>query len=269
MVDIRQTPQYARYLKSVGWNVERINEINYFIKKFPLVGSVIKIQRPEEINNKIINQLASKYRVFQTIVEPKGELDAKYLISLGYKQSKSPYLPTKTLQLDLTRNRKQLFNGLKKDARLSIKKNKESKVLDYGTELKRFREDWKNSVGWKRYVPPLSHLVSLRKSFKNNSLFLATETTSSGAIFLIGDKIGYYWQAFISNEGRKQQSQYKTVWEGIKWAKKMGTKVFDFEGIYDERFPNKSWLGFTHFKKSFDGYGIEYPGVYIKSRFPI
>ena len=90
----------------------------------------------------------------------------------------------------------------------------------------------------------------------------------AGAIFLIGDGVGYYWQAFTNKEGRKEQIQYKIVWEGILWAKKRGAKVFDFEGIYDPRFPDKSWLGFTHFKKSFGGYEVEYPGAYTKTVFP-
>jgi len=86
----------------------------------------------------------------------------------------------------------------------------------------------------------------------------------AGAIFLIGDEISYYWQAFSNNEGRKNFAQYRIVWEGILWAKKQGAKIFDFEGIYDERFPNKNWKGFTHFKKSFGGYEVEYPGAFIK-----
>ena len=54
MVDIRQTIQYANYLSKIGWEVERASEINYFIKKLPLVGSIIKVQRPEKIRiNKI------------------------------------------------------------------------------------------------------------------------------------------------------------------------------------------------------------------------
>ncbi|KKU22795.1 MAG: FemAB domain protein [Candidatus Woesebacteria bacterium GW2011_GWF1_46_13] len=127
-----------------------------------------------------------------------------------------------------------------------------------------FREGWKRAVKWKRYVPPFSHLLALKKLFKENSLFLVTPNYSSGTIFLIGDKIGYYWQAFTNKEGRKILAQYKIIWEGILWAKKMGARIFDFEGIYDERFPNKSWLGFTHFKKSFGGYEVAYPGTFVK-----
>ena len=42
----------------------------------------------------------------------------------------------------------------------------------------------------------------------------------------------------------------------------------DLEGVYDERFPNKKWLGFTHFKKCFGGKEKEYPGTYTRTRFP-
>ena len=87
---------------------------------------------------------------------------------------------------------------------------------------------------------------------------------SAGAVFLTTDKITYYYQAFTNDAGRKAHNQYRIVFDGIFWAKRMGAKVFDFEGIYDERFPNSSWKGFTHFKKSFGGYEISYSGCYTR-----
>lgn len=267
-MDIRQTIQYANYLRKIGWEVERVSEINYFIKKLPLVGSIIKVQRPEEIRINKIKELAKKYRGFQTIIEPKRELDAKFLIALGFKLSKSPYLPTKTMQLDLTKIEKVLLKSLKKDAKGAINKNKHLETTNE-QDLEKFRYYWKKAVGWKRYIPPTKHLLALRKSFKKNSLFFISEDYSAGAIFLMSGAIAYYWQAFTDKVGRKNLAQYKIVWEGILWAKKIGAKVFDFEGIYDERFPNKSWLGFTHFKKSFGGYEVSYPGTFIKNRLPM
>ena len=263
MVDIRQTKEYARYLGRIGWKVERVAEINYFIKKIPLVGSIVKIQRPEEIRIDKIRELAKKYRAFQVIVEPAQELDAKYLKSLGFNLSRSPYLPTKTLLLDLTKRRKELLGGMEKDARSGIKKTETLKTKEI-KNLEKFREGWKKSVGLKRYVPALSHLSALKNSFKGNCLFLTTQDLSAGAIFLVGDGIGYYWQAFTNKEGRRDLAQYKIVWEGILWTKTKRARVFDFEGIYDERFPNKSWKGFTHFKKSFGGYEVSYEGTYVK-----
>lgn len=265
MVDIRQTVHYANYLSQIGWQVERKGEINYFIKKFPLIGSIIKIQRPEEIRINKIKELAKKYRAFQIIIEPKTELDTKFLTSLGYKLSKSPYLPTKTLLLDLTKSEKNIFKGFAKDARGAILKNKSLKVENSSVE--NFFRNWKKAVGIKRYVPALNHLKALKKSFKGAALFLIYK--DSGAIFLTGEGITYYWQAFTGKTGRKSLVQYKIVWGGILWAMKRGAKVFDFEGVFDERFPQKSWLGFTHFKKSFEGNEVEYPGTFVKNRLPI
>jgi hypothetical protein len=278
MLDIRQSKNYADYLSSIGWIVERIDNVNYFIKKFPLIGSVIKIQRPEHLDIQTTRQLGKKYKTFQIIIEPKNLNDVLRIRNHGFRISKSPYLPTKTLELDLTKSEKELLKNLKKDCRLTIKKNNELRIMNYGKNINEFRNAWIKSVGLKRYVPPLFHLLAMRKSFKGNCIFLCSKNfndsnrrsdINSGAIFLIADKTAYYWQAFTDKEGRRKQIQYKIVWEGILWAKKSGAKVFDFEGIYDERFPNKSWLGFTHFKKSFGGKEIEYPGCYTKFQLPI
>ena len=67
MVDIRQSSQYAKYLSQIGWVIERDGGTNYFIRKIPLLGCVIKIQRPEEIKLNKVRQLSKKYRTFQVI----------------------------------------------------------------------------------------------------------------------------------------------------------------------------------------------------------
>lgn len=267
MIDIRQTPQYAKYLRKLEWIVDRKGEINYFIKPLPIIGSVIKLQRPEDITTKALIRLSKKYRAFQIIVEPKNKMQRDYIISCGYKKSKNPYLPTKTLLLELTKKRQTLLKNMKKDARRAIKKTKDQKLTD--SNVTRFRKSWKKAVGLKRYVPPEKNLKALKKAFGKNALFLMTKKGSAGAIFLKGDKIAYYWQAFTNKEGRDELSQYRIVWEGILWAKKKGVKVFDFEGIYDKRFPNESWKGFSHFKKSFGGEVVKYSGAFTRLRLPI
>ena len=266
MKDIRQTQQYSNYLQKNGWIIEN-NKGNYiFIRKIPIIGSIIKIQRPEFIDYKIIVELEKKYKAFQIIIEPKNEFDIKNLIQLGYKLSKSPFLPSKTLTLNLTVPKKKISNNLKKDAKGSIKNSPKIKISDLGNDIQTFRNAWKNSVGLKRYIPSINNLKSLKKYFKNNCFFALSETKNAGAIFLIADKTAYYWQAFTNREGRRNKEQYKVVWEGIIWSIKKGAKVFDFEGIFDERFPNKTWLGFTHFKKSFGGEVFQYPGCFIKTK---
>ena len=279
MVDVRQSIHYANYLKRIGWTVERIGEINYFLRKFPLIGSVLKVQRPEEINRDVIDKISRKYRVFQVIIEPKTELDAKYLVSIGFKLSQKPYLPSRTLQIDLTQSQKEIFRHFKKDSRSIL-----LKALSGGgrgadirqclapDEIVKWREAWKNSVNFKRYVPPAVQLLNLRKSFPGNySLFLTSHNISGriigGVLFTRSlHDFAYYWYGFTNKEGRASLSQYSPLYQGILWAKKHGVKVFDFEGVYDPRFPDKSWLGFSHFKRSFGGYEVEYPGCYTKFR---
>ena len=281
MIDIRQTLRYATYLTSIGWKVERIDGVNYFIKKFPLIGALLKIQRPEKIDFNTVDKLCRKYRIFQVIIEPKNSIQELKIKKVGYKLSKHPYLPTKTLQIDLTQRQTEVFDNLKKDARASVKRGETNKTKEYSTPsgIRKWQAAWKSSVKFNRYVPAVDHLVNLRKSFPNDhSLFLASHNMSGriigGALFTTSshekiNDIAYYWYGFTSSEGRSTLSAYSLLWQGILWAKKTGCTVFDFEGIYDSRFPNKSWLGFTHFKCSFGGAEVLYPGCYTKFRLPV
>jgi len=281
MIDIRQSPQYADFLRREGWIVERAGSVNYFIKKLPMLGSIMKIQRPEKIDFGVIDTFARKYHVFHIIAEPKNDLEASLLASNGFKLSKSTYLPSKTLQIDLTQPKETILKHFKKDARHAIRQGSGQIIKTYSTdsELKRWRQAWKNSVKFDRYVPSADQLINLRKSFPlNHPTFLASHNISGriigGALFTLishgkSNYISYYWYGFTNNEGRSSLSQYSLLWQGILWAKKMGCKVFDFEGVYDSRFPNKSWLGFTHFKRSFGGTEVLYPGCFTKYRFPL
>ena len=263
MIDIRQSVLYANYLKRNGWMVERIGEINYFIKKLPLIGSVLKIQRPKKIDFKEIEKLAKKYRVFQIILEPELTSDFatgihNSLISRGFGLSKNPYLPTKTLHLNLTKP--PVFE---KETRRAIQKGSETTIKEYSSldEIRTWRDAWKNSVKFTRYVPPTDQLINLRKSFPyDNSIFLASHNMSGriigGALFTRSSHdFGYYWYGFTNKEGRTSLSQYALLYQGILWAKRQDCKFFDFEGIYDERFPkaSESWRGFTKFKEGFGG----------------
>lgn len=291
MNDIRQSKNYADYLLTQGWIVERIDNINYFIKKIPFLGSILKLQRPETISKAClfeVEKLEKKYKVFQTIIEPNSTpvvnsfSDIHNLLSSnGYKLSKSPFLPSKTLHLDLTLSKEKIFRNFSKDCRYSIKKGEGIKISDCSTtqEITNFYNAWKKSVNFNRYVPSLESLEKLKKSFpQKHSLFLTSHNNVGsiigGAIFTtsfhdVSNYIIYYWHGFTNSEGRTSLSQYPLLYQAILWGKEMKYKIFDFEGIYDERFPQQSWIGFTHFKKSFGGTEVSYPGCYIKYRLPV
>ncbi len=275
-MDLRQSLQYANYLSSQGWVVKRIDNTNYFIKNLPIIGSILKIQRPEKVDFKVIDKLCRKHRVFQIILEPKNKSQISSIETGGFKISKNPYLPTKTLQVDLTKSEKEIYADLKRNIRKGLKMGEETKIKVYSTptELETFQKAWRKSVKFSRYVPGLESLLNLRKSFPQDySIFLASHniigSIISGVIFtrVSHDSVNYMY-GFASPEGRTSLAHASLLYQGILWGKKMGCKVFDFEGIYDDRFPNKSWLGFTRFKHSFGGFEVEYPGTYTKLRFP-
>lgn len=275
MTDIRQSKDYANYIAKTNWKVEKIGKTYCYIKNIPILGAVIKVQRPEKLNIDKIESLYKRYRTFQIIVEPIDASQADILQNRGYKLSNSPYLPTKTLLLDLTLSKQKLFNNLKKDAKYSLRKTK-SLPFSPTKDTNSFHRSWVKSTSFKRFVLSAAKINYLRVVFGNSLLLLASHNVrtdkthfEAGAIFLLTDKKVYYWQAFTSKKGRSTLSQYRLVWEGILWGKRKGAKIFDFEGIYDTRFPNKSWKGFTHFKKSFGGYEVEYPGTFVKTRLPI
>ena len=89
----------------------------------------------------------------------------------------------------------------------------------------------------------------------------------AGLLLLFHDQIAYYYQAASIKLGKKLAASSLLVWEALRLSKKKGCKTFDFEGIFDPRFPQKSWLGFTKFKKGFGGREIVYPPSLTKTFF--
>lgn len=271
-IDIRQSKEYANHLRNLGWTVERIASVNYFVKKVPLLGSFLKIQRPEKIDLNTIGILGRKYKIRRIIIEPKRISDTKRLVSGGYRLAKSTYLPSKTLVLRL-KNKKIIYNSFKKNTKYGIKRSASLPILQ-NPKLSTFHDSWKNVAGFSHYVPSIGTLESLQTTLGTNMLILASHNNMSrkimynaGSIFLLSDDTCYYWQSFSDKIGRSSLAQYSILWNGILWGISRGAKYFDFEGIYDFRFPNKSWLGFTFFKKQFGGTEIEYPGTYYRNIF--
>ena len=242
----------------------------YFIKKIPILGSAIKLQRTRDFQLSDIDFLCKKFRVFQIIIEPEVlTKKARNLLGIaGYRLSNTPYLPTKTLQLDISLPLQKVLSQMKKDARYSIRKS-EKLVVYESQEIETFRKAWKEAVGHKRHVLPLSELQAFKDAFGKNMVIIMNKFHTSGAMFLVADSTCYYWVGFTDDFARKSLIQYKVLWSGIQWAQRNKAKIFDFEGIYDERFPNEKWKGFTHFKKSFGGVAIEYPGCFTKWRLPL
>lgn len=246
-------------MESNGWIVGD----GFFVRKLPLVPfSVLKYQRWDgEIDIKKYEQIKKKHRVIFAALEPTELGD----LPKGFKMSSSPFLPTKTVVVDLTKSEDQLLKAMSKDARQRLRLNDKFLISNIESmtndQMPEFLTQWRNQQ--KGYVPSLQSLKNLKKSFGDKCLIL-TADMKAGVVILFSDDTAFYYFAWTNAEGREMGAQYQLVWEAMKKAKKLGLKKFDFEGIYDERWPLPRWKGFTGFKKKWGGEEISFPGSYQK-----
>lgn len=279
MADLRQSEAYARYIKKLAWQVFQIPNpptspelrragksqipINIFVRRFGVFGAIAKIQRvglPSEWDG--INKILKKNRVWMCKLEPLGS--NIHDLPSGFHQDGWPLLSTKTIRIDLSPSLDKIMAEFKKDCRYCLRKalNAQRTVLkkDFGG----FYELWKKAAKIKHlWVPPKWQYEALIKSFGDRA-FCITINDLAGAVVLMHDRTAYYYYAACLPAGKPLHLPYLVVWEGMKRAKKMGCKIWDFEGIYDHRWPNKNIKGYSHFKKSFGGEEVEFPGSFTR-----
>jgi len=258
-----------------GWRVQTLRSGKVFIKNLPLAGAVIKIQRPPAIpTEEELDTLARDYHALFIKVEPDN---LQPVAATGYlRADKWPLLPSKTLRLNLRVGKEALWKNLDPDAKYSIRKAQKSLSVGYypaGNDMTRLRQFYrllKNTGGRKGfYTPRWKNLQTKVTCFKKKAwLILAEEggRAVAGCLLFFHDGVCYYHHAASSKRGRQLLAAYLVCWKAIKLARKLGYHTFDFEGIYDPRFPKatRSWKGFTYFKKKFGGEEVEFPRPLIR-----
>src|SRR4030042_2496890 len=268
--DLRQSGKYADYMKLIGWKVENFDGVYVFIRKI-LFGYIIKTQRPVKLPDVgQLRLLKNKYRLSEVIIEPSNEKDAKALLSEGFRKSKTPSLPSKTVHIDLKKTESELLAHMHYKTRYNIKHLGSGGIkIRESINIHKFSNFWqKTSLSWGMFLPEKKFIKAIFDAFGSDArIFLAEKDGKLlGGILLISTKdVSYYMYASYSGPGKKLFVPTILTWEAIKYAKNKGKKIFDFEGIYDERFPFKSWQGFSRFKKSFGGKVVEYPRILVKS----
>jgi hypothetical protein len=265
--DLRQSPQYGRYMESIGWKVVQISNlksqsiVQIFIKKLGPFGSIAKIQRFDEFPWKKIKSELRENKVWMTKVEP----NFKFSISnFKFRQDSWPMLATKTLRVDLSPSLSEIQSQFKKDCRYELRKSQSANLKVQKNNFNNFYEIWKKAAGIKKlWIPSKKDFDSMVRIF-GNCCFCITINDLAGSFVLIHDKTAFYYYSGALPQGKRISLPYQVIWECIKEAKKKGCTVWDFEGIFDPRWPNKGWKGFSHFKKSFGGQEVEFPGSFIK-----
>lgn len=271
MQDIRQSKAWEAFSSVKGWTTYKINSRDHkhklSVTTLPLgmLGlRFLKLQRSDyDPDWKELAKLKWKNRVVSSVIEPSQIESFEGYKKAGYKLSHFPYLATKTVIIDIFKPETTLWKELSENSRRLINKNKDCEVKEVAPEV--FLEEWKKYS--KIWTMKLTELIELKKILKKKLSFLLcykNNKCQSGILTVESDDVINYYQSFTSNEGRLTGAHYFLVWKVMLLGKLRGLKYFDFEGIYDKRWPQKKWLGFTEFKHKFGGYEVIYPGCFSR-----
>lgn len=274
MKDIRQSQLFADYMIDLGWQAEKIDSHFVYIRHFPILGNFAKIPKPNlPINIHNILEFKKTNKIFTLKISPSiKDTNLKYqdyrkqFLSSGFKIDHSPFSPTTNYLVNLILDEDKIFNKFQEAKRRGVRRAvKNGIIVKESDDLESFIR-----IRQKQYLT-VWFLVGgdMRKLWKilypkNAALLLAFEPINNkpiaGIFLLFYNKIAYYWFVSALPIGKKLFAPTLLVWEAIKLAKKRGCKIFDFEGIYDERFPkaSESWKGFTKFKEGFGGKKVVY-----------
>lgn len=270
MIDLRQTPQYAHYMETLGWQVISTNGGFLYLRKIPLLGWVGKLQRPQKLPT--LKQIKS-LSLSVLYMEPTNHSS---LITNHLQRAKSTFLPPKTIHIDLVKSEKELLSLCKPKTRYNIRlATRRGVVVKNSTEIVKFANLWQYSAAKRgMWLPQKREIKALWDSFGDKAHLLLAydneEKPIAGVLLVESPDIMYYMYAGSTKEGKKLFAPTLLAWEAIKLAKKRKKKFFDFEGIYDERYPStKTWRGFTKFKEGFGGKVVEYPPTLVHYSNPL
>jgi len=271
MEDIRQNRGWRGHLKHHGWKTIQIKSIDgkHKIQAFILrLGwwpfSMMKIQRAKyDPDFCELKRIKRKYLVVNSIIEPQKIQNPDNYKKAGYRLTRFPYLATSTYINDLSISESELWNNLSDNAKRLIKKNKG--VIIEKTTPEKFCKLWKKSS--KIWIMKPVEVANLLKSFKGKVRLVVSKLNNeyhSGLMVIYSKDTANYYMTWTSKLGRYSGAHYKLVWEEMLRAKKSGMKYFDFEGVFDARWPQKKWQGFTEFKRRFGGKLIKFPGGFFR-----
>jgi len=205
-------------------------------------------------------------------VSPNINYDYDLTKKFNYNLSYTNITATKTLIKDLTESEEDIFKSFSENTRYKINRSyrEKDRIEIYKNPsnfiLKILYQSLKNRKKEKKFETYHYPEIKLMKDiFKNESYaFLAynhkNELIVSNLYLGHKGKISYFTGS-VNTELKNSRAGYQLIYEALKFFKKEGYKVYDFEGLADERIPKEyeKWLGFSKFKRQFSKNEIEYP----------
>ncbi len=289
--ELQQSKPYAQYIQRLGWQVVPVDSVTMFTKRIPFLGVIAKIHRPRTLPSlTTLLPVLRKHRIKIIAVEPPAYQDQQTFsawinqLSSHVRINQSPFLPTKTIRIDLTLPEKTIFAQFTEAKRRGVRRAiKHGVTVHTSMDIKQLIAIKNKSAGlfgfitttginhlWDNFAPNhaailLAYRPTQQKNQKMNVLQNAiaqmNEQIIGGVLLLFWNTIGYYWVAGATKQGKKLFAPTILMWEAMKLSKARGMKLFDLVGVWDERLPRlyRDWKGFTKFKEGFGGKTIYYP----------
>lgn len=212
MKDIRQSPQFKKFMEDLGWKTILFNKTIIYLKKIPLMGYFSKIPRPDNLTffPELLN-LRKKMKIFKLNIAPNilssdSDYDSqkKYFFDSGLSVNYFPFNPTTTIRISLDNSITDIIQSFDETKRRAVRRALKNEV--YIKETDDFDSFIK--IRKKQYFP-LGLLLSkemkmLWKNFypKSASLLLAyskDDKPIAGILLLYYEKMAYYWYASALN----------------------------------------------------------------------
>lgn len=273
-MDLQQSRLYEKYIAALGWSVLHVDKTAIFYRSIPFIGTLAKIQRPAELPYLPTLITALKhYHVRSVSIEAKSDEDQEYfrsyVTSLGkfFRIIKSPFLPTKTILIDVAGSEKDIFSSFTPAKRRAVRRSEKHGIAIAAsrriTDLTAIKNKSAGMFGgittygidklWNIFYPKRKAHILLAKKPDGSVV--------GGILLLLWERRCYYWIAGATREGKRLFVPTLLVWEALKFAHHAACRDFDFVGVWDERTPNQyaAWKGFTKFKEGFGGKDLYYP----------
>lgn len=295
-MNFHQTEAHAQFLQSIGWRIESCGkrfDAQAFIRPLPILPlSLLKLQRvkPGQFDWDKVIQLEKNNHVYETVIEldtlsDQPPLLIQELLNHGFHPVDDYMLTTKTRIIDLNQSKEIILAAMKPKTRYNIhlaKKHHLCSIVwtmdEVANSTLLFQNYYdllvQNAKRIKMLLLPKEWIYKQLIAFgKQGFVVGVTQKDSSvllnaAAFFTSIDTCSYSHNGSTA-AGRTLMAPTFTIWKGIGEAKRRRLAFFDFDGVYDERFPKQQrFRGFGRFKAGFGGTELYFPPMYRKYRWP-